>query len=52
MLKKRNKCNDFIDDKRLEICNAFYGMGDLALQREYITRHVTNKEKKKNTRQE
>lgn len=34
MLKKRNKCNDFIDDKRLEIFNAFYGMGDLALQRE------------------
>ncbi|CAG9814622.1 unnamed protein product [Phaedon cochleariae] len=49
--RSNKKCNEFTDDNRKEICTAFYGMGNLSLQREYVTRHTKTETKKRKVTQ-
>lgn len=45
--KQGKKCNDFTVDDRQKIFDAFYGMGNLTLQREYIGRFAVVEQKKR-----
>lgn len=47
MYKVGGKCNLFNDEERQLVFNAYYNMGSLQLQREYLTRNI----KRENTKQ-
>lgn len=45
--RQGKECDKFTDDVRKTIHSEYWAMGNLGLQREYITRHARNKSKKR-----